>query len=190
MNKQTNILSGPLTLNAGVALTDKELYLAALADGGATQSEVILPNGAATVCQFLVEEGGAVDTDIRVRPLVEGEQLRAVAKSTGDNGAILVLADPGTPADKGKVRVLPATEGVYWSPGLAEEDFVDGQLVRFRVQPRLIYVGAAFSSAAPAATAPTNSSPYGYSQAQAQAILTNLIELRAFAVAMGWKATS
>ena len=32
----------------------------------------------------------------------------------------------------------------------------------------------------PAATAPTNSSPYGYSQAQAQAILTNVIELRAW----------
>lgn len=38
---------------------------------------------------------------------------------------------------------------------------------------------------APAATAATSSTPFGYSQAQANAILTNVIEMRAALIAAG-----
>lgn len=44
----------------------------------------------------------------------------------------LVLADPGTAADKGKVRVLPAAAGTYRVLAIAEEKGVDGQLVLCR----------------------------------------------------------
>ena len=47
-------------------------------------------------------------------------------------GDQLVLADVATPADKGKVRVLPATAGTYRVLGIAEQVGVDGQLVLFR----------------------------------------------------------
>lgn len=189
MKKQTNIQSGLRAVNAGEDLTSKELRLVAAADAGSVL-EVLLPTTVKDLCLYVVEEGAAHDSDATVRPLEAGEQIRITAKSTGSAGDVLVLADPGTAADKGKVRTVPTTEGAYFSPGIAEEDFVDGQDVLVRVFPRLVNVGTAFTSAAPASTAPTNSSPYGFSQAQAQAILTNLIELRAFAVAQGWKATS
>jgi hypothetical protein len=88
------------------------------------------------------------------------------------------------------VITFPATEGVYFSPGIAEEDFADEQLVLIRPMPRLVHVGAAFTGAAPAATAATNSTPYGYSQAQADAILATVRELRAWAIANGFKANN
>ena len=57
---------------------------------------------------------------------------RLVAKGAGNPGDLLVLADGvTTAADKGKVR-KPTTTGTYRLVGVAEEAFVDGQLVRMR----------------------------------------------------------
>ena len=68
-----------------------------------------------------------------VRPLNPNRTVRVVAKGTGNPGDVLVLADgAGTAADKGKVRKVPATSGTYRIVGIAEEAFVDGQLVRTR----------------------------------------------------------
>lgn len=189
MNRQTNIQRGLRAINAGEDLTNKELYLVALADAGSIP-EVLLPTTASDFCLYVVEEGAVLDLNCVVRPLEAGDQIRIVAKGTGSAGDTLVLADPGTPADKGKVRTVPATEGVYFSAGKAEEDFVDGQHVLVRIHPRLVNVGTAFTVATPAATAATNSAPYGYSQAQADAILTNVRELRAWAIANGFKANN
>jgi hypothetical protein len=75
-----------------------------------------------------------------VRPLVQGEQLRFVAKGTGSAGDRLTHAAPGTAADKGKVRTLPGGADVYFMVGIAEEDFVDGQYVKVRVHCREIVV--------------------------------------------------
>src|SRR5277367_1499700 len=71
-----------------------------------------------------------------VRPLSPNRTVRVVAKGAGNPGDMLVLADGvTTAADKGKVRsksVLTASSGTYRVVGIAEEAFVDGQLVRTR----------------------------------------------------------
>ncbi|MDD4175075.1 MAG: hypothetical protein PHN34_12620, partial [Kiritimatiellae bacterium] len=56
----------------------------------------------------------------------------AVLKGTCNPGDVIVLADTGTAADKGKVRALPAAAGTYRGLGIAEEKGVDGQSVLFR----------------------------------------------------------
>ncbi len=68
-----------------------------------------------------------------VRPLNPDRTVRVVAKGTGNPGDALVLADGvTTAADKGKVRKVPVASGTYRVVGVAEEAFVDGQLVRMR----------------------------------------------------------
>jgi hypothetical protein len=71
-----------------------------------------------------------------VRPLNPNRTVRIVAKGTGNPGDLLVLADGvTTAADRGKVRSaagLTAGSGTYRVVGIAEEAFVDGQLVRTR----------------------------------------------------------
>jgi hypothetical protein len=70
------------------------------------------------------------------RPLDPSRTVRVVAKGTGNPGDLLVLADGvTTAADKGKVRSkagLTAGSGTYRLVGVAEEAFVDGQLVKMR----------------------------------------------------------
>jgi hypothetical protein len=68
-----------------------------------------------------------------VRPLNPNRTVRVTAKGAGNPGDLLSLADGvTTAADKGKVRKVPATTGTYRVVGVAEEAFVDGQLVRMR----------------------------------------------------------
>jgi hypothetical protein len=71
-----------------------------------------------------------------VRPMDPNRSVRIVAKGTGNPGDLLVLADGvSTAADKGKVRSkssLTAGSGTYRLVAIAEEAFVDGQLVRSR----------------------------------------------------------
>jgi hypothetical protein len=68
-----------------------------------------------------------------VRPLNPNRTVRVTAKGAGNPGDLLSLADGvTTAADKGKVRKVPATTGTYRVVGVAEEAFVDGQLVRLR----------------------------------------------------------
>lgn len=140
LDSQTNTKRGDRPINSGEALTDKEGFLVKLADAG-SKEEVVLPTSAKDICVFVVLEGEALDTDSTVRPLVSDQQVRAIAKGTGSAGDVLVLADPAVSADKGKVRSAPAAAGQYFSPGLAEEDFEDGQLVKIRPLPHLIQVG-------------------------------------------------
>lgn len=188
---QTNTHPDTRVLNSAVALTGLEGRLVKLADGGSIP-EVDLPGSVTDLALFIVTEGGALDEPSEVLPLMGESNRRVRLNGTVAAGVAVVLCDPtaSSGANAGKVETVPATQGAYFSPGIAEEDGVDEQLVLIRPFPRIIHVGTAFTSAAPAATAPTNTTPYGYSQTQAQAILTNLIELRAFAVAQGWKATS
>ncbi|MCE0484355.1 MAG: hypothetical protein LV479_08980 [Methylacidiphilales bacterium] len=71
-----------------------------------------------------------------VRPLNPDWTVRVVAKGAGNPGDLLVLADGvTTAADKGKVRskaTLTVGSGTYRLVGIAEEAFVDSQLVRMR----------------------------------------------------------
>jgi len=67
-----------------------------------------------------------------VRPLNPNRTVRVVAKGSGNSGDLLALADGvTTAADKGKVR-KPTASGTYRIVGVAEETFVDGQLVKMR----------------------------------------------------------
>lgn len=67
-----------------------------------------------------------------VRPLNPNRTVRVVAKGNGNPGDLLALADGvTTAADKGKVR-KPTASGTYRIVGVAEEAFVDGQLVKMR----------------------------------------------------------
>lgn len=185
---QSNTLAGAVVLPAGEALTDLEGRLITIIDAGSF-AEAKLPDAVSDLALHILDEGAADTEDVTILPLDPSREMRVRLNGTVSAGATLVLAAiNGT--DDGKVRTIPATEGVYFSPGIALQDGVDEQLVKFRPLPRLVHVGTAFTAATPASTAATNSSPYGFSQAQADSILTNVREMRAFMVAQGWKATS
>lgn len=180
---------GSRPYNSGEALTDMEGRLVKVVDGGSIP-ELLLPTAVSDVCLFAVSDGGALDTPSDVIPLVPGQEIRLRLNGTVSAGAVLVL-EAISGANIGKVRTVPATEGVYFSPGSAAEDGADEQMVLVNPLPRLVFVGTAFTAAAPAATATTQTTPYGFAtQAQGDAVVTNVIELRAWAVAQGFKATA
>ena len=82
---------------------------------------------------YVLVYGAPVGGKATVRPMDPNRTVRVTAKGTGNPGDLLVLADGvTTAADKGKVRKVPATTGTYRIVGVAEEAFVDGQLVRVR----------------------------------------------------------
>jgi hypothetical protein len=187
---QSNTVQGSRKFNSGESLVGKEGYLVALVDGGSI-AELLLPTSVSQLTLFLVDMGMGLDENSDAQPLVTGDERRLIAKGAGSAGDVLVLADPATPADKGKVRAVPATEGAYFSPGVAQEDFANGQFVLVRVLPRMHFVGVAFTGATPAATGATNSSPYGFTtSAQADALVATVRELRAWAIANGFKANN
>lgn len=136
---QTNTQQGDILINSGEDLTGKEGHLVVHADEG-TKLEVLLPTDEADVCLYQVEEGAAQDSDSTIHPLIDGEMRRMIAKGTGSAGDTVVLADPATAADKGKVEKTPADADTYYSPGHVEEDFVDGQHVKVRVNKQTIVV--------------------------------------------------
>ena len=182
---------GGLRVLANETLVGMRTRLGVLVNNGGVL-RVKLPDTAAELALVIIDEEVASGELVNVSSILGEGNFRAVLNGTCVPGATLVLADPAASAgvNMGKVITLPATEGIYFSPGIAEESGVDEQHVLIRPLPRLVTVGTAFSSATPASTAPTNSSPYGFSQAQALALLTNVIEMRAFMVAQGWKATA
>jgi hypothetical protein len=85
---------------------------------------------------YLLIYGAVPAGHATVRPLSPSRSVRIVAKGTGNPGDMLVLADGvTTAADRGKVRSkssLTAGSGTYRLVGIAEEAFVDGQLVKTR----------------------------------------------------------
>ena len=85
---------------------------------------------------YVLVYGAPPAGEATVRPLNPNRTVRVTAKGAGNPGDILVLADGvTTAADKGKVRSkagLTAGSGTYRIVGVAEEAFVDGQLVRMR----------------------------------------------------------
>lgn len=186
MDRQNNTRLGILPIIvATTTLADKEGYLAKLSATGITPI-----TAASDLGLYLVIQGAAVGAYAEVQALSPERNVRIRANGTGSKGNVLVLATAG---DVGKVQAYAAQTGVLFSPGIAEEDWVDEQYVLVRPLPRFITVSGtptAFASAAPAATAPTNSSPYGFTQAQATAILADVIAMRAALIAKGIMATN
>ncbi len=183
---QTNTHPDSRVLNSAVALTGMEGRLVKLADGGSIP-EVDLPGAVTDLALLIVTEGGGLDEPSEVLPLLGESNRRVRLNGTVAAGVPVVLCDPtaSSGANAGKVEALPSVAGVYFSPGVAEEDGADEQLLLIRPFPRMVTVAAAFTGATPAATAATNSTPYGFSQAQADALIANVREMRAQLIAAG-----
>jgi hypothetical protein len=85
---------------------------------------------------YLLIYGATQGLPATVRPMTSNRSVRITGKGTGNPGDLLVLADGvSVPADKGKVRsksALTAGSGTYRLVAIAEEAFVDGQLVKSR----------------------------------------------------------
>ena len=128
---QTNTRTGAVRVLAGEDLTDKEGRLVVMThDTGVP--EVKLPAAISDLAVYQLNDGAADTELVDVEPVEPGRNIRAVLKGTCNPGDSLVLADPGTAADKGKVRTVPAAAGTYRVLAIAEEKGVDGQLVLCR----------------------------------------------------------
>ena len=128
---QSDTHVGDLVFLAGENLTGKEGLLAVLThDAGVP--EVKLPTANSDYALYLLTDGGANGAHVSVRVMEPGRNVRLTLKGTCNPGDVLVLADVGTAADKGKVRALPAEAGTYRGIAIAEEKGVDGQYVRAR----------------------------------------------------------
>lgn len=129
---QSNTIEGDLLLTTGEDLSaSADILVAPYNSSGSLV--VTRPAANNDYAVYVLVYGAASGGKATVRPLTPNRTVRVVAKSTGNPGDLLVLADGvTTAADKGKVRKLPATSGTYRLVGIAEEAFADGQLVRMR----------------------------------------------------------
>ncbi len=132
---QSDTRVGDLRVTAGAALTGLEGYLVKMThDAGVP--EVVLPADNDDYAFYVVIGGAADGGSADVRPLEAGRNVRLKLKGACNPGDVLVLADVGTAADRGKARALPAAAGTYRGLAIAEEKGVDGQFVLAR--PALI----------------------------------------------------
>jgi len=131
MSTQSNTRVGKFSVLAGESLTGKEGCLVELThDTGVP--EVKLPAANSAITPYVLDQGAADAALVQVTPLEQNRNVRIPLKGTCNPGDQLVLADTATAADKGKVRVLPATAGTYRVIAIAEEKGVDGQLLLCR----------------------------------------------------------
>lgn len=130
--KQSNTQEGILSFEAGEDLTGKEAHLVELRNTSG-KAQVFLPDNMADVPAYLLqEEVSAAGKQVAVRPVDSNRNVRVRAKGSITIGQLLVLADPSTAADKGKVRAYPATTGTWYILGIAESAAADGELVLMR----------------------------------------------------------
>ena len=129
---QSNTHDGDLLLSAG---EDLSTYADVLVAPYNSSGQIVVTRPAANndYALYVLVYGAPAAGKATVRPLDPQRTVRVTAKGTGNPGDPLVLADGvTTAADKGKVRKVPTTSGTYRLVGIAEEAFVDGQLVRVR----------------------------------------------------------
>lgn len=181
MNRQNDTRIGILSLIvATTTLVDKEGTLAKLSSTGITP-----PTATSDLALYLVLEGAAVGAQATVEPLSPDRNVRVRLNGTCAKGDTLVLDSGG---NLGKVCTRGSLTGKLFSPGIAEEDGVDEQLVLMRPLPRYLdteTAATAFEGAAPAATAATSTTPFGFAEAQANALLLNVNNMRAALIAKG-----
>ncbi len=127
---QSNTQAGTIVRKANVDLTGLEGFLALLINN-AGANVVALPAAITDHANFLVDDGAAAGENASITPLEPGKQFRVKAKGAGVCGDLLSLAAIAG-ADAGKVRKVPAAAGTYHAILVAEETFVDGQLVLCR----------------------------------------------------------
>jgi hypothetical protein len=132
---QSNTHEGDILVTANQDLsTHADVLVAPYNSAG--QLVVTLPAGNNDYALYVLISGATSGNKATVRPLDPIRTVRVIAKGTGNPGDLLVLADGvTTPADAGKVRSkasLTTGSGTYRIVGVAEEAFVDTQLVRLR----------------------------------------------------------
>lgn len=132
---QSNTQEGDLLITANEDLSSyADVLVAPYNNSG--QLVVTRPAANNDAALYVLLYGAPLNGKATVRPLNPNRTARVVAKGTGNSGDLLVLADGVTTAtDKGKVRSkagLTVGSGTYRVVGVAEETFVDGQLVRMR----------------------------------------------------------
>ena len=128
---QSNTRPGVLPAVAGEDLSTAEGLLALLAnDNGSAVAK--LPATATDLPPFVCVDGGAIGEQVALKPLSPESNCRVQLKGACAPGERLVMADPATAEDIGKVIALPADAGDYISIGKAEETGVDGQLILLR----------------------------------------------------------
>ncbi len=129
---QSNTHDGDILVTANEDLsTYADVLVAPYNNAG--QLVVTRPAANNDAAVYVLVYGAPIGGKATVRPLDPNRTVRVTAKGTGNPGDLLSLADGvTTAADKGKVRKVPATSGTYRIIGVAEEAFVDGQLVRVR----------------------------------------------------------
>jgi hypothetical protein len=127
----TNTKRGPIQVIAAEDLSGLEGRLAKLTNASGVL-KAALPTAIGDYALFLIVEGAAAGGNATLAPLEPGAQVRVRLNGTCDPAAVLVLADPGTAADKGKARTLPTAAGTYRGLLIAEEAGVDEQLVLAR----------------------------------------------------------
>lgn len=128
---QSDTREGDLKFLAGEDLTGLEGRIVKLySDANVAKLGLIVST--AERLAFVVIEGAAAGQFATVRPWVGDRNIRVTVLGTVYPGNIIVLADPGTPANRGKVQALPNIVGTHRAVGFAEEYGVDGQAVRIR----------------------------------------------------------
>lgn len=132
---QTDVRVGAFRVLAGEDLTDKDGRLVELTHEAGVP-EVKLPGSNDAYALYVLNDDAEDGEYVDVIPLEAGVNVRVVLKGTCNPGDVLVLADTGTAADKGKVRALPTEAGTYRGLAIAEEKGVEGQEVLCR--PALI----------------------------------------------------
>jgi hypothetical protein len=128
---QTHVQPGILTLDATADLTGKRGYLVKIVNNAGVPN-FALPTAVTDICTHIITDDGtvvsAVSTNVQAAPLNGAGQILAKVKGAILPGAQVVIADPATPADAGKIRTLPTTtNGTYAAVGvLAGETAADG----------------------------------------------------------------
>jgi hypothetical protein len=132
---QSNTQEGDFLVTANEDLSTYADVLVAPYNSGGTLV-VTRPAANNDEAVYVLLYGAPQGAQATVRPLNPNRTARVVAKGTGNPGDLLVLADGvANAADRGKVRSkagLTAGSGTYRVVGIAEEAFIDGQLVRTR----------------------------------------------------------
>ena len=132
---QSNTQEGDLLVTTG---EDLSTYADVLVAPYNSSGSLVVTRPAANndYAVYVLVYGTTSGAQATVRPLNPNRTVRVVAKGAGNPGDMLVLADGvTTAADRGKVRSkasLTAGSGTYRVVGIAEEAFVDTQLVRTR----------------------------------------------------------
>ena len=189
----TAFLSGgrAIAANAGLATTHPNGVLTKDAEAAVATKYLLVRQGTAAN-QVLI--GTAADKPLGIaQSTAAADELLTVHALGASQDTQLVIAggtiargDRVYTAASGKVTAISATPGTYWMVGEALTGGSSNAVIEILpCLPVQTVVIAALTVATPAATAATSSTPFGYSEAQANAILTNVREMRAALISHG-----